>query len=440
MSTLNKTSNGLFFFDDFSEETLLWTLSPSDANCLSFGDNGLQIKHNENYITYTIVEPSTDTYSCIVKLDHIPFNKEDIAGIIVMSTTKEYAECQSYMATERSYLVNGDEIDTDYIKALIDEIMADKYVEYSVDDNEVDNDITTGESGNKPQQNPDNSVVFVDTIYKYIKFTKVKFKYVFWASEDGLTWIEIGNVKFADSGVIGFFLYSTENQELIDNSHCYFNSFALYNSKYITLEGIDKIHEFEIYDKYGNIILRSDSTQYAGVVSRVNKKCLINTTTMPMPFDDAILRIFPHDKYSTTISQFSLGEKTYGGDGFTLERNLKLFINNQEINASDLYDLGTFYRGSYFIKLDIYNNEDYILNDVKVKVIKYSEYYGGEEEVAIALHSEDHIESELIYDKEVTIDSIAPSEGRSIYMKLMDRPIQDFYMTANSYKFKIVIE
>jgi hypothetical protein len=100
----------------------------------------------------------------------------------------------------------------------------------------------------------------------------------------------------------------------------------------------------------------------------------------------------------------------------------------------------SFYRGSYFVKLDLYNNENYILNDVKVKVIKYSEYYGGEEEVAVALHDEDHVESELVYNKKVIIDSIAPSEGRSVYIKLIDRPIQDFYMTANSYRFKIIIE
>ena len=161
---------------------------------------------------------------------------------------------------------------------------------------------------------------------------------------------------------------------------------------------------------------------------------------MPTPIKNAQLRIFPHDNYSTTISSFSLGEDVYGGDMFTIERDIKLYINNQEIDPFKLHDLGTFYRGSYFVKLDLYNNEDYILNNIKVKVIKYSEYYGGEEEVAVALYDENHIESELIYEKEVIIDSIAPSEGRSVYIKLIDKPIQDFYMTANSYRFKIIIE
>jgi hypothetical protein len=161
---------------------------------------------------------------------------------------------------------------------------------------------------------------------------------------------------------------------------------------------------------------------------------------MPTRIKNAQLRIFPHDNYDTTVSSFALGEDVYGGDMFNIDRDIKLYIDNQEIDPFELHDLGTFYRGSYFVKLDLYNNEDYILNDVKVRVIKYSEYYGGEEEVAVALHNEGYVESELVYEKEVVIDAIAPSEGRSVYMKLMDRPIQDFYKTANSYRFKIMIE
>ena len=60
MAKLNKTNSGLLFKDDFTEKTLMWTLSPSDANNVFFGDSGLQMKHNKRYVTYTIVEPSVD--------------------------------------------------------------------------------------------------------------------------------------------------------------------------------------------------------------------------------------------------------------------------------------------------------------------------------------------------------------------------------------------
>ena len=69
MANLIKSETGLLFYDDFSEKTLMWTLSPSDAICLSFGDEGLQMKHNNKYCSYTITEPSADEYSCIIKLD-----------------------------------------------------------------------------------------------------------------------------------------------------------------------------------------------------------------------------------------------------------------------------------------------------------------------------------------------------------------------------------
>lgn len=441
MSKINKTNSGLLFFDDFSEKTLMWTQSPSDINCMSFGDSGLQILHNNSYVTYTIIEPELDEYSCVVHLDHIPFNETDIAGVIVMSTAKDYAECQSYMAHEPSEIINREIPATDEINAMINDILNDKlanYVEYTVDDGT--SAIATVSENGKVAVVSTKTGTFVDKLYKYIKFTKEKIKYRFLASTDGINWIEVGNTTFNDAGVIGFFLHSTEEQEVIDNSHCYFHTFAIYNSKYMVVDGIEKNHEFEIYDGDGHIHVRSDNTKYAPLINRLNKRCVINTTTMPTPIKNAQLRIFPHNDYSTTVSSFALGEDVYGGDMFTIERDIKLYINNQEIDPFKLHDLGTFYRGSYFVKLDLYNNEDYILNDVKVKVIRYSEYYGGEEEVAVALHDENHIESELVYAKEVIIDSIAPSEGRSVYLKLMDRPIQDFYMTANSYRFKIMIE
>lgn len=434
MAKLNKTSDGLFFFEDFSEETLLWTLSPSDANCLSFGDNGLQMKHHKRYTTYTIVEPSTEEYSCIVNLDHIPRTVEDIAGILVMSNTKEYAECQSHMATEPSELGNSDILN---IENIIQNVLDNNsYVQWSLDDNEP----TEESNENNEDTTINGATVFVDTIYHYIKFTKLKYKYIFWASEDGNTWIEVGNVKFEDSGVIGFFIYGTNDSAILDNSHCYFKTFALYKSKYITIDGIDREQELEIYDENGTVLMRTDSIRFAHMISRSNKQCIINTTTMPTPIRNAKLRTYSKTNYEVTLNEFDLGEEVYGGDGFTLERDIRLSINNQEINPLELYDLGTFYRGSYFIKLDVHNNENYILNDVKIKIIKYSEYYGGEEEVAVALYNEGQIESNLVYSKEVIIDSIAPSEGRSIFMKLTDRPIQDFYMTANDYRFKIIIE
>ena len=441
MAKLNKTNSGLLFKDDFTEKTLMWTLSPSDANNVFFGDSGLQMKHNKRYVTYTIVEPSVDEYSCIVKIDHIPANYDDIAGVLVMSTVKDYAECQTFLATGPSELVNSEQVNLD-IENMIKDVIADNVVTYSIDaDNAIDsNTQAPTSSAHIHGASVDTDAPFVDKIYRYIKFTKNKYKYMFWASEDGNEWIEVGNVKFDNSGVIGFFIYGTEDKEILDNSHCFFKSFVLYNSKYITFEGIDRKYEVEIFDENGNIIMRTDDTKYMYNINRSNKQILFNSTSTSLPIKNGILRIFPKNNYEQTISQFNLGEEVYGGDGFTLERDIRLFIDKTELKPTELYDLGTFYRGSYFVKIDVHNNEDYILHDVTLKVLKYSEYYGGEEEIALALHLEGKSESELVYSKRVIIPEIKPSESKSVFMKLMDKPSQGLFDTGNAYRFKILIE
>lgn len=441
MAKLNKTNSGLLFKDDFTEKTLMWTLSPSDANNVFFGDNGLQMKHNKRYVTYTIVEPSVDEYSCIVELDHIPANYDDIAGVLVMSTVKDYAECQTFLATGPSELVNSEQVNLD-IENMIKDAIADNVVTYSIDaDNAIDgNTQAPTSSAHIHGASVDTDAPFVDKIYRYIKFTKNKYKYMFWASEDGNEWIEVGNVKFNNSGVIGFFIYGTEDKEILDNSHCFFKSFVLYNSKYITFEGIDRKYEVEIFDENGNIIMRTDDTKYMYNINRSNKQILFNSTSTSLPIKNGVLRIFPKNNYEQTISQFNLGEEVYGGDGFTLERDIRLFIDKTELKPTELYDLGTFYRGSYFVKIDVHNNEDYILHDVTLKVLKYSEYYGGEEEIALALRSEGKSESELVYSKRVIIPEIKPSESKSVFMKLMDKPSQGLFDTGNAYRFKILIE
>ena len=442
MAKLNKTNSGLLFKDDFTEKTLMWTLSPSDANNVFFGDSGLQMKHNKRYVTYTIVEPSVDEYSCIVKIDHIPANYDDIAGVLVMSTVKDYAECQTFLATGPSELVNSEQVNLD-IENMIKDAIADNVVTYSIDTDNAINGNTqapTSSSVHIHGASVDTDAPFVDKIYRYIKFTKNKYKYIFWASEDGNEWIEVGNVKFDNSGVIGFFIYGTEDKEILDNSHCFFKSFVLYNSKYITFEGIDRKYEVEIFDENGNIIMRTDDTKYMYNINRSNKQILFNSTSTSLPIKNGVLRIFPKNNYEQTISQFNLGEEVYGGDGFTLERDIRLFIDKTELKPTELYDLGTFYRGSYFVKIDVHNNEDYILHDVTLKVLKYSEYYGGEEEIALALHLEGKSESELVYSKRVIIPEIKPSESKSVFMKLMDKPSQGLFDTGNAYRFKILIE
>ena len=88
----------------------------------------------------------------------------------------------------------------------------------------------------------------------------------------------------------------------------------------------------------------------------------------------------------------------------------------------------------------IYNNEDFTINNLNIKVIKYSEYYEGEEEIYISLYDESQNIDTLEYKKQLKIDSISPSEGKAFFMRLVEKPVQNFYNTANSFRFKILVE
>ena len=127
-------------------------------------------------------------------------------------------------------------------------------------------------------------------------------------------------------------------------------------------------------------------------------------------------------------------------------KRLTIFIDQHEVISSELFDLGTFFRGNYYIKVDIMNCEDYVVDDIKVRVIKYSEYYDGESDVMIALHDRytndaDLEYKDLEYKKELIIPEIEPSESKSIYIKLIDEDMnQGLYSVANDYRFKIMID
>jgi hypothetical protein len=322
---------------------------------------------------------------------------------------------------------------------MVGNYLNDSYVQWSIDPT-LENDEMTSTNETLKDTNIITELEYKDTLYKYIKFTKTKYKYVFYASNDAKTWIEIGNVKFTDSGVIGFFIYGTEDEEILNNSHCFFKSLAIYNNRYIKIHKVNRNLDMEIYDEDGTILLRTDNSTFTRIFSRSDNECIINTMAMPMPIKNPTLKIYEKGNYEKLIGTYSLGEYIYGGDEFILERDIKLFIENKEINSFDLHDLGTFYNGSHYIKLDIYNNDEYTFNDVKIKVLKYSEYYTGEEPIKIALFDENKNKKDLVYTKELIIDSIAPTEGQSIILKLTEKPIQNLYSVANDYRFKIFIE
>lgn len=257
MSNITKIKSGLLYLDDFKERSLLWTLSPGDRlEQLEFNDNGLTMHRSSDYLSYTMKEPERD-YTCILELDHVPASKNEIAGIIILSTPEDYAECQSLLYTRKSELLNGKVSDA-MVKLAVYEIMESRYIPYSVNDEEDDIDdlvfslahsevnVDSAEYkmlksivGNYIKNKhfalfgeeyedtwmSDFDDTYIDTeFYKYIKFNKIGHTYTFYASIDRRRWINVGTTSFTYLNEIGLFIYGRDESDIKEGDSFHFMS------------------------------------------------------------------------------------------------------------------------------------------------------------------------------------------------------------------------
>ena len=153
-----------------------------------------------------------------------------------------------------------------------------------------------------------------------------------------------------------------------------------------------------------------------------------------MPFENIRLVILQNKKI---IYEYEIPE-LIGGDKYSYWYDIKVCIDNQELNQEELFDLGTFYHHEQTIRVDIYNPEDYELENLKVSVTSYSPYYDGNETIGVSLYDEN--EENYSFSDVVTIPNIQPTEGKSILIKLTDKIMQNFYKKVGAYRFKINIE
>lgn len=430
MAQINKIKSGLLLYEDFAQSSLIWTPSPNGYENIEYdGVNGLRLIHSTKYKTITIEEPQKN-YSFVCELNHIPIDAKDIGGVIIMSNDTFYAECQSYVATKPSYLVNHNQTEQQiitFVNAMLEQY-SKTLVRYSV----------TDDTGTYPEPididngTPDTPVDFVDSMYPYIKVSKLNEIYTFWASIDKKNWIEVGNTEVVDSNRIGFFLYSydTISQEIINNSHFYVKSMMLYDNNYVTIENIKENQVLELRNHEGLLICDTNSPN----VKRVNNKIIIDTTLLEIPYKNLTLKVLQN---KNIIYEYNIPELV-GGDIYSYGYSIKLSINEIEINQEELFDLGVFYHNNQTIRLDIYNQELYDLENLKITITSYSVYYGGNETIGVSLYDEAEINNN--FSDSVIIPLIKPTEGKSVLLKLTDKIMQDFYKKAGEYRFKINIE
>ena len=426
MPKLNKTESGLLLYEDFKQSSLIWTPSPNNYQDIEFGEDGLRIRHSDLYKTITLEEPEGN-FSFMCKINHKPIDADDIGGVIIMSNDTFYAECQSYIATKPSYITNANQTE-DQIIDFINQFL-EKYVEYSIEDDDgIYPSTSTSNSGNTNSSDKNSSSSFVDVMYPYIKFTKLNSRYTFWASTDCVNWIEVGNTELADSNRVGFFLYSFEKD--ITNSNFYVEYAVLYNNNYVIIDNIKENQDIELRTQDGTLIYDMNSNP----VKRKNNQIFIDTTLLKIPFENIRLVILQNKKI---IYEYEIPE-LIGGDKYSYWYDIKVCIDNQELNQEELFDLGTFYHHEQTIRVDIYNQEECELENLKVSVTSYSPYYDGNETIGVSLYDEN--EENYSFSDVVTIPNIQPTEGKSILIKLTDKIMQNFYKKAGAYRFKINIE
>jgi hypothetical protein len=453
MATLTKEHEGRYYREDFHENPGIWSLTPSDIDCLRNEFDGLHILHNNHYIVYTMREPFEE-YCLSMRFTHVPITEEDIAGLIVMSDTDNYAECQTYLATSPSTIGNnGENVTAGYD-------LSARYVRYSFDDEDESED--TDSSSSSEEEVIDPSTGFVDTIYSYIKMKKYNnragnYTYQFFASSDGYTWIEVGNVDYNRSNSIGFFLYATNDENVINNGQFIIHDFSIYEKQDILINGINMLYGVELFDPITNSTLyRSDQAPGWNYIVQHGNSVQINTTVLPVPLVNARIRVYSKADYSTTIAEYTLPNLTFGGDIFTITYDIQIRIDNVTIESGTEFDLGTLFVNSFRRNIVIYNNEDFDLANIRVSIVSYSEYYHGEEVVGMAIYDGNNVTETLPpdneydyiegvpdhyqYTKEVIIPSLHAQSGVELVMKLSDVPKQDFYAVAHQYKFKLLIE
>lgn len=442
MATLIKEHEGIIYEEYFHENPGIFTLTPSESDCIEFTRDGLHIKHNNNYVNYMIKEPS-DPYCMIVRITHRPVTKEDIAGILLLSTNDDYAECQSYLAESPSTIGNNGE------NATMPYDLSQLYTEYHFDFDDSELKPTNDEEWDQQHIiNPDND--FVDTLYQYIKVNKYNDKYgntyQFYASADGFNWIEVGNAHYTTGNDIGFFLYGTEDENTLNKGNFLVHSMIIYENQFISIRGISIFQAFELFaeDKgEERTIFRSDTRLGKSLVNHKGNRIEINTTEILTPLKNARIRIFPIGKYNVTTAEYSLGNITLGGDIFSINYDIQLYIDNELIKSGETYDVGTLFTSSFKRNVVIYNNEDFDLANLKVSIVAFSEYYSGEEVIKIALYKGSEMDvkpDSYEYTESILIPKLEAHSGTELVMRLSDIPKQSFYSVTNKYRFRLLIE
>ena len=157
---ISKIKNGVIYNDDFSKNSLVWTITPQDSSRFNFSSDGLTLKHGENpiLVTMPLHFNEENKFCATIDFTHKPTIENDIASVCILADDNEYIECQSYFDSSKT-----------------------------TEDN-----------------------------YRYIRIIGDNYLYTFYKSNDMITWNEVGNGILENSNRLGFKLQGNDTDNSSD--------------------------------------------------------------------------------------------------------------------------------------------------------------------------------------------------------------------------------
>ena len=193
---ISKIKNGVIYTDDFSSNSLVWTITPYNSDRFEFSSDGLTIKHGDKpmLITMPLSFNEENKFCATIEISHKPTTDDDIAAICILADDDEYIECQSYY----------------------------------------------------------NSDIGVNDTYSYIRIIGENYLYTFYKSNDMIEWNEVGNAILKNSNRLGFKLYGNETES---SSNLIVKNIEISSDNYVEIRNVNtNINSLTFTDNNNEII------------------------------------------------------------------------------------------------------------------------------------------------------------------------------------------
>ncbi|URZ09244.1 hypothetical protein [Clostridium felsineum] len=378
MAVINKTVSGFIYEEDFGQVNLLWDVHPN-ANRIQFSNYSVGLLHGDERVMMTIPTPSDD-FVFQATIEHPTTTLSDVGGIVVLSTTDDQIECQSYYDAFSTLPQNYS-----YIKVV-----------------------------KETKKEVNNGIINEIQIFN------------FYASQNGTTWYLVGSSELPNANRIGFFL---DGPNTLWSNNFVIKNVAIYKSNIVTFNSLPSAFAISIKD--------SKKVEYATNLqtSKDESNFYIDLTNAVLPLRNVTLCVYDKDG-NTLVEADNL--ELYGGDMFDCETKVSFFINNNQVDPLSIVDIGRLTSSDNEYTITIVNDETTTMTGKKLKVVMYSNYYRGGKFASIAIKNTDT--KSMVFGEEITLPDILPHDGVDIVIKVIKDTDNAGPYFSNQYRFKILFQ